>query len=164
MGMASAELLHRGLVGAPRTLAIAGSTLFVLALVLAGCGQLNPVRTGGETGVRRDSRGAGCRAFSLRGVVLRGGTASLTEVVVPSSVAHPTPSTFLQFVFIGLAWQIILRASVAQSFSRVVLFLVLSAVAVCGGVVVSIGMEKPLLRAIRGKRAGPAEAGQAVLF
>ncbi len=163
MGMASAELLHRGQVCAPRTLAIAGSTLFVLALVLAGCGQLDPFAQAARL------------VFGATAAVLVAGLAALEassceagRPVSPrwlSVLGGASYSIYLfQFVFIGLAWQIILRASVAQSFSRVVLFLVLSAVAVCGGVVVSIGVEKPLLRAIRGRRAGPAEAGQAVLF
>ncbi len=150
MGMASAELLHRGKLSVPANIAILGMAAFVLALALAGCGLLDPFATASRL------------VFGVAAAVLVAGLAALEASEAPaarrglpgwlSAVGRASYSIYLfQFVCIGLVWQLVLKAPVAQDAPRVVLFLVLSVAAVCGGLVVSALIERPLLRVMRSK-------------
>ena len=152
MGMASAELLHRRQVSAPRNVAISGFVLFVLALVLADCGLLDPFATAARL------------VFGAAAAVLVAGLAALEvspaaagRTLFPrwmSALGGASYSIYLfQFVLIGMVWQAVLRVSGAHNAPRVLVFMILSAAAVGGGLVVSSRIEKPLLRAMRGRRA-----------
>ena len=148
MGMASAELLHRGQVSAPRNVAIVGIFLFVLALMLASCRLLDPFATAARL------------TFGATAAMLVAGLAALEGVgrtFLPrwmSLIGGASYSIYLcQFVFIGAAWQVFLKLPVGHDLSRVLVMLVLVAVAVCGGLVVSNRIERPLLQAMRSKQA-----------
>ena len=149
LGMASAELLHRGQVSAPGNVAILGIVLFVLELVLASCRLLDPFATAARL------------TFGATAAVLVAGLAALESedrTSLPrwmTVLGGASYSLYLfQFVFIGATWQVILRLPLGDGFPRVLVMLVLSAVAVCGGLVVSNRIEKPLLRAVRGRHPG----------
>lgn len=61
-----------------------------------------------------------------------------------------------QFVFIGIVWQLLTHAGVANSAPAWALFAILAIAAVAGGIVVSRLVEHPLLALLRRRGARPA--------
>ena len=154
LGMAAAWLVRQDRVVAPRLVGAAGAGLFVVVLMLESVGQVDgfapPARllygvpalllVAGIAAADRAGQG-----FAL-GRLRRRGTA--------------TYSIYLfQFVFIGVLWQAWLVAGLGTRVPHWMLFAVLAAAALGGGMAVSRTVEQPMLRWMQGRRS-VAVAGQ----
>ena len=159
-GMAAAVLVRRSLVRAPLVVATVGAGLFVAAMVAESLGILD-----GRGGTARIVFGcpaglivAGLAAADQvgHGIMLGGFWGRLLR-----KLGVATYSIYLfQFVFIGVVWQVWLRAGLAERISDVLLFVCLSAAALVGGVVVSRTIEHPLRRRMQERhQPGVVQAG-----
>jgi len=153
-GMAAAHVLRTRTVPAPRLLACAGAAGFLTAMALESAGVL------GGFGLR------GRFAYGLSAMLLLLGVAALDRAKVTRVPAWlrrlggASYSIYLfQFVFIGLAWQTLLKAGLTQTLSSEDLFIILAAVALAGGVLANQLVERPLLRGMQRKAGGSGGDG-----
>jgi peptidoglycan/LPS O-acetylase OafA/YrhL len=151
MGMAAAQLLHRGLVPAPVRIAALGACLFCLSMLADGQGWLV-----GETLPARF-------AYGLPAALLLAGLAGCERsgaLAIPAwlrTLGGASYSIYLfQFVFIGAVWQAVHLSGLSFRGSSVAFALGLAGIAIAGGVVVSRLVERPLLNAMRRKKAALA--------
>ena len=149
MGMAAAALLSRGRVPAPRLLAALALAAFAAALVLESAGIL------GGFGV------AARFAYGIPAALLILGISAAEQqhaLSIPRwlrVLGGASYSIYLfQFVFIGVVWQTLIALSLERRVSHLVLFLLLAAAAVIGGLMTARLVEQPLLQAMRGPRRG----------
>ncbi len=144
-GMTVAYLLRRVPIPAPKLLAAGGAVLFIAALSMESAGAL-------------DGFGVGARfAYGIPAALLVLGVAAAEQterVSVPTWLrtlgGAPYSIYLFQFVFIGILWQGWLMAGFANRLPHLLLFAVLSAGAIAGGLMMARFVERPLLLAMRG--------------
>ncbi len=147
-GMAVGGVLRVGRVSVPRVLAGVGAVLFVAALVAESLGAF-------------DGFGTWARViYGVPAAVLVAGLAGAERAGRPirmaglSRLGRASYSIYLfQFVFIGALWQALLVTGVAPQLPHVVLFALLAAAALGGGLAMGRLVEQPLLRLFRARGA-----------
>ena len=146
MGMAAAHLVRRGGIPAPKVVAATGLLLFAASYIAESNGVLD-----GYHFLARFTYGlpATLLICGLTGVERAGWLTVPRWMQVLGGASY---SVYLfQFVFIGVMWQVLLASDLAMRLPVSIQFLLLSAGAVAGGVVVSRTVERPLLRAVQGR-------------
>lgn len=149
-GMGIAWVINRHAVRAPLVVAVMGGSLFLAAMASESAGAL-------------DGFGIAARfAYGIPAALLVMGIAAAEQagrLRVPSwleTLGGASYSIYLfQFVFIGLAWQAWVRTGLDHGAPPLIVFLVLVAAALMGGVAMSRGVEQPLLRLARRQRRRP---------
>ena len=143
-GMVTAHLVRQRQVPVPMLLAVAGLSLFGMAMVFESAGLLD-----GFANLARF-------AYGIPAALLVAGLAASeqkTGLIVSAPLrllGGASYSIYLfQFVFIGIVWQAWLKAGIGQHAPHIILFAALAFSAVIGGVLVSRFVEKPLLRLVR---------------
>jgi len=144
MGMAAAHLVTRYRIPAARGMAVLGLLMFIAALILESLGLLDGFSTLARF------------AYGPAALLLVAGTVSaernglLSVPIWLRAAGEASYSIYLfQFVFIGLIWQVWLKAGLAQRDTAALCFLLLATGAMSGGMLVSRLIEQPLLRFTR---------------
>lgn len=155
LGMAVAWTLHRRAVAAPRRVLLAGVVLFAIAASAEDLGVLNGYAAWARLAYGVPSalvvlglaEAARRGALSVPGWLQRLGSASYSIYL-------------FQFLFIGVAWKLLLATRVVTLLPKALVFLVLASCGVGGGIIMSRLVEQPLIRALRHRPALlPASAG-----
>lgn len=146
LGMVVAQALRSTRVPMPRVLAAAGGVLFLAAMtlesvdILPGYGVAARLAYGGAAGLLVLGLTAAEQAGQLT-------TPKWLEVLGEASY-----SIYLfHFVFVGTAWQFLLKSGADRHVSAIIAFLFLAGAALVGGLVTARFVERPLLRMMRTK-------------
>lgn len=156
LGMASAHILRLGVLR-PDGPASARNLMWLAAFLLLASVVVE------NAGLMEGHRVAGRFAYSIPAALMIAATAAREQEVglaVPGLLrvcGSASYSIYLfQFVFIGMAWQMLLLTGLAHRLAPTLIFVVLAGAAVIGGIGMSYWVEKPLLRLIRGGTQGSA--------
>lgn len=146
-GMLAAYWLRNHHLPAPRATLTAGTALFAIAAVAENAGLLN-----GYGDLAR-------LAYGLPSALIVIGTAEASRqglLAVPGflrGLGAASYSIYLfQFVFIGIAWKLSLATGLDRLLPPAVIFVLLAASGVAGGVLISRTVEYPLIQLARGRR------------
>lgn len=155
-GMVAAWLLHRWRMPAPRLLFVLGVVLFAGAALAEDAGWMD-----GYADVARIAYG-GPAALIVLGVA----AAEQQHLIrVPRGLqllGSASYSIYLfQFVFIGIAWKLLLVSRLALRLPMPAVFVALALPGVCGGIAMSRLVEQPLLRAFRQSRRNSGQPARA---
>ena len=156
MGMAVAYCLRHRSVPVPRGIMVAGILLFAASAAFEDLGWLD-----GDAVWARFAYGPAA-ALIVLGAAEAGRQNLLAVPQWLQSLGSATFSIYLfQFVWIGLAWKLIVFAGLDRSLPDIGLFLALAIPGVLGGVLISWIVERPLIRLLRsrpGRTRMPAPA------
>lgn len=156
-GIAAAQVLHRVRIERPILVASLGAAAFTIAYTLEACGLM-----GGFGVVARFAYGIPA-AVMITGVAAaeRAGQMTMPRWLEP--IGRASYSIYLfQFIAIGTVWQALLATGLAGMLNAPMLFAVLVAAALAGGVIANHWVERPLLRVFRRKRPFKLSAGVAL--
>jgi exopolysaccharide production protein ExoZ len=147
MGLAAAYWLRRGRVPMPRLVMIVGLTLLAAASAAENIGYLDGYATPARL------------AYGIPSALLILGAAEAErrgQLRVPAGLrllGGASYSIYLfQFVFIGIAWQLLLATRLSERIPLWAAFLLLAGAALAGGVMMAQQVEQRLLRLMRGER------------
>jgi peptidoglycan/LPS O-acetylase OafA/YrhL len=143
-GMAAAALVRSGRLRAPRLILTAG-----LAGLGLACGAENAGLMNGYDDLARLAYGIPS-ALIVMGLAEADQRNLLRVPAVLRSLGVASYSLYLfQFVFIGLAWQVLRFTRLDQSLPATLQLLLLALGAVAGGMVMACGVERPLIGLLR---------------
>jgi exopolysaccharide production protein ExoZ len=149
MGMAAAYWLRRGSVPKPRLVMVVGLTLLAASCITESAGYLNGYSPSARLAYGIPS------ALLLLGVAEAERRGQLSVPVGLRLLGGASYSIYLfQFIFIGIAWQLLLATKLDGQMPLWASFLLLVGVALTGGVVMARQVEQRLLRFMR---RGPSQ-------
>jgi peptidoglycan/LPS O-acetylase OafA/YrhL len=150
-GMAVAVLLRKRPVFHPRPILAVGLILFSMAAILEDFHFLN-----GYADIARVAYGVP-GALLVLGIAASDWLSPVRLAPVARRTGAASYSIYLfQFIFIGAVWQAAIATGLDRQMPVIVLFLILTAAAIGGGIFMSEWVEYPLMKAVR---AGMARFG-----
>ncbi len=160
LGMAVAYWLKHRVVQAPRLILAAGTALFAVAALAEDARLID----GYADGSRLIYGSAAALIVLGAAAACRGGTIAVPKILGILGTASYSIYLF-QFVFIGVAWKLLLATGLDAKMPPIAIFPVLAVAGVAGGIAMSRFVEYPLMKLARRSRrpafavagAGPAE-------